>query len=146
VKSMDWAVEAIRSGVFPDSPAEPPITQRPTLSARRASLSSKDASQQSLTVPPAQAAERVHRLPGKSTSAEPQAAIHGANEALAEGQAQAPEDIGDNQDLIEDSQSLRGACNAAPMSPGVNNAQPRMRPGSFSVLHSEPRPYALLML
>ena len=110
MKSMDWAVEALRSGVLPRSPAEPPTAQRPAQPVRRLSLSS-----------------------GKDTLAKPQAAVHGADEALAEGQAHALEDLGNNQDLIEDSQSLGGACDAAPMSPRVNSDRPRMGPGSFSI-------------
>ena len=106
VKPMDWAVEALWSGALPGSPPRAPVGPRPAPAPGRAVPS-----------------------PRRHTAQQFQAAAHA--EPLADGQAQAAErPEAATHELIEDSQSLGGACEATPSSPGINSAGPGIDPGT----------------
>ena len=100
MRSIDWAMEALWSGAIPDSPAGPPVFPHPAPAPRRAP-------------------------PGFQALEGPQDMSRAGTEALADDQAQAAEGPKEAvHELIEDSQSLGGACDASPSSPGVDSARP----------------------
>lgn len=125
---MDWATEALWSGVIPESPAGPPPAPHPAPAPGRASLS-----------------------PCRHAPQQPQTMAHAGAEALADGQAQAagrPEEA--LHELIEDSQSLGAACPASPIFPEVTSARPSIGAGtkrgpSLPMQHACYTPHAVQM-
>lgn len=106
VRSMDWALDALWSGAIPESPAGPSLVPHPAPAPRGA--------------PPCPHAPE-----------QPQDMAHAGAKALAGDQAQAAEGPKETiHELIGDSQSLGGACDASPSSPGIDSARPLPGPGT----------------
>ena len=102
MKQLDWAVEALRTGAMPGSPAVPKAAR--THGALHAASAPRSGE---LSKPVLQDAGRIQ------------------GEVLAGDAAPLPKEKAmDLQEVIEDSQSLGEPYHEAPSSPGITSAEP----------------------